>query len=91
MSILHHHDPGHGNSGPGGPLGSEIEAGVARHAVDRRPEFSAEFMTAEVVRVLREHGVAVDPAQNQMYTAAVAAAQMLRALGVRATAPERPR
>lgn len=86
------YDPGHGNSGPGGPLGYEIEAGTARHAADRRPEFSPHFLAAEVIRLLREHDVTVDPASGEMATASIAAADLLRALGVRpANAPERRR
>ena len=76
-------DPNHGNSGPGGPLGSEIEVGIARHAADTRPEYSPSALVLDVQNALAAAGVAVDPGPSQLHVASLAAADLLRALGVR--------
>lgn len=88
--IQPHHDAGAGNSGPGGPLGSELEAGTARHAVDSRPAFAPAALVFEVMDVLSRVGIAINPGPSQLHVASLAAADLLRALGVKpANAPQR--
>lgn len=91
MRIEPQNDDGAGNSGPGGPLGSEIEAGLAaRHAADPRPAFAPAALVFEVMDVLSRIGVKVNPTPGQLHVASLAAADLLRALGVfPQTAPER--
>ena len=88
----HGDDPNHGNSGPGGPLGSEIEVGLARHAADTRPEYSPSALVLDVQAALAAAGVTINPAPSQLHVASLAAADLLRALGVKpATVPIRGR
>lgn len=71
------------------PLGSEIEAGT-RHAADTRPAFAPAALVFEVMDVLSRVGIKINPAPGQLHVASLAAADLLRALGVApANAPER--
>ena len=72
------------------PLGSEIEAGIRRaESGDFRPEFSPAALVFEVQDVLKRCGVQVSPDTN-LNVAIIAAADLLRAMGVRpVTAPRR--
>ena len=57
---------------------------------DRRPEFSVTFFAVEVVRLLREHGVEIDLGPDRRSVIEIAAADLLRAYGIRpASAPWR--
>jgi hypothetical protein len=54
------------------------------------PEFSVSFLVHEVMRLLAGSGIPTDLTDGQLYTATIAAGDLLRALGVRpASAPER--
>ena len=84
----HGDDPNHGNSGPGGPLGSEIELGLARMASDTRPRYSPELVVLGVIALLSDEGIDLELADAQRRVAALRAGDLLTALGV---APDRPR
>jgi hypothetical protein len=59
--------------------------------VDNRPEFNPSFLVHEILRVLREHRLDVDPNPGQIRVAELSAGDFLRAIGVRpASAPMRP-
>jgi CBS domain-containing protein len=59
---------------------------------DTRPTFSPEFLVHEVARILREHRVEVDMTPGRRPVAVIAAADLLRALGVHpVSAPWQPR
>ena len=56
---------------------------------DDRPEFNPGYFVAAAVRMLAEHGVHVAVSDAMLYPAKIAAADFLRAVGVRpATVPE---
>jgi hypothetical protein len=79
-------DPDHSavNSGGGwisGPMMS---------AKDARPEYSPVSLVLDICAALNRAGIPIEPGANVMYTASIAAADVLRALGVRPTnAPDR--
>lgn len=57
---------------------------------DTRPEFNPAYLVHAIERLLREHGITIDPAPGQINVAVSAAADLLTALGVRpVTAPQR--
>lgn len=57
---------------------------------DNRPEYSPASVVLDIRAALARAGVRTEPSPNQLYTASIAAADLLRALGVRPTsAPER--
>ena len=71
-----------GNSGPGWPVNSETE--------DTRPAYSPNALVWDVIDVLARVGIRPELSPSQLHVARLAAADLLRALGVRpATAPER--
>ena len=54
------------------------------------PEFSLEFLVHEIRRILADSGIPTDISDSQLYVAKIAAADLLRALGIRpVNAPER--
>lgn len=74
------------HEGPG-PMNPPTPEPVAR---DRRPEYSPASVVLDVCAVLRRAGIGIEPGPNVMYTASIAAADLLRALGIKPTsAPER--
>lgn len=57
---------------------------------DTRPEYSPASVVLDVRAALERAGLAIDPAPSQLHVASLAAADLLRALGVRpVSAPER--
>jgi hypothetical protein len=72
----------------GGGLVSDPASGAM--GADTRPEFNPAFLVHEVERLLREHRVPVDLDPARRPVAEIAAADLLRALGVApASAPGR--
>jgi len=58
--------------------------------IDRRPEYSPASLILDVRQLLHRAGVEVDPGPSELHVASLAAADLLRALGVRpANAPQR--
>jgi hypothetical protein len=47
------------------------------------PQYSPAGLVLAVTRILAQVGIDIDPAPNQMHVASLAAADLLRALGVR--------
>src|SRR5262249_5714808 len=75
----------------GGWLSGSPTAPAPGPSTDRRPEFNPAFLAAEVLRLLREHKIHVDPTPGQRYAAEIACADVLRAVGVNpASSPRRP-
>lgn len=70
-------------SGPTGPMGSEIEVGLARHAADRRPGYAPAALVLAVQKLLADEGITTNPGPNELHVAAIGMADVLRALGVR--------
>lgn len=59
---------------------------------DNRPEYSPTALVFEIVDVLAAAGITANPGPASVHLASIAAADLLRALGVKpATAPERRR
>jgi hypothetical protein len=59
-------------------------------ARDDRPEYSPASVVLDIRAALGRAGIDVDAAPNQLHTASIAAADLLRALGVKpTTAPRR--
>lgn len=50
---------------------------------DTRQGFAPASVVIEVQRLLREAGITTDPTPNMLHTASIAAADLLRAMGVR--------
>lgn len=72
------------------PWGSEIEVGLARYGSDARPEYNPAALVGDVQAVLIAAGIPIDLTTSRLNVAVHAAADLLRALGVRpATAPVR--
>lgn len=68
-----------------------ILAAAGREASDHRPRYAPATLLLDVKAALAKAGVAVDPDPGQMHVAGLAAADLLRALGVSpvsTTAPE---
>lgn len=62
-----------GNSGPGWPIEPEP---------DPRPGYSPAGLVLAVVRILAQAGIEVNPGPSALNVAGIAAADLLRALGV---------
>jgi len=54
-------------------------------ARDTRPEYSPASVVLDVRAAMQRAGVQTDVSPNQLFTASIAAADLLRALGVRPT------
>lgn len=52
---------------------------------DTREEYSPRSLVLDVRRTLARAGIGTEPDENQLYVATIAAADLLRALGVRPT------
>lgn len=70
-----------------------VDTGSGPGYEDMRPAFDPMMLVVAVQRLLRERGIAVEVGDAQIYVSMIAAADLLRALGVRPEqAPmERPR
>lgn len=106
MDDIQHHQPGGGwisgamsDDPPGTTVrwpateatGAEIELGIDPNAVDRRPEYNPAVLLERVVEVLQLVGIRPN-LEHRQQVAVTAAADLLRALGVKpASAPRRDR
>jgi hypothetical protein len=81
-------DDDYGQPQPGGSWLSGSAIGPM--GADTRPEFGVAFFAVECARLLAEHDIAVDTDPGRQHVIEIAAADLLRAFGVRpASAPWR--
>lgn len=75
----------------GGWISGPCTDGAAEHPPhDRRSGYSPAALVLDVQRLLRQRGLQVEVDQGMTFVAGIAAADLLRALGVRPeTAPQR--
>jgi len=61
----------------------DVGGWISGSSTDSQPQYSPAGLVLAVTRVLAQVGIDIDPAPNQMHVASLAAADLLRALGVR--------